>query len=124
MCVANQRCSRCRRKTSARHGETGPTPPLLPNSTRKARLFRVQILTCPRWLGLVGAHFGLTPKRYQSGETDVVGGITRVGDASVRVALHEAVNVLLTRGARFSSLKHWVREVAKRRGARHHLLSA
>src|SRR3954469_3764725 len=45
MCVANQRCSRCRRKTSARHGETGPTPPLLPNSTRKARLFRVQILT-------------------------------------------------------------------------------
>src|SRR5215212_8378035 len=30
----------------------------------------------------VGAHFGLTPKRYQSGETDVVGGITRVGDAS------------------------------------------
>src|SRR4051794_21598975 len=45
MCVANQRCSRCRRKTSARHGETGPTPPLLPNSTRKARLFRVQILS-------------------------------------------------------------------------------
>src|SRR4051794_31492343 len=44
MCMANQRCSRCRRKTSARHGETGPTPPLLPNSTRKARLFRVQIL--------------------------------------------------------------------------------
>jgi len=66
----------------------------------------------------VGAHFGLTPKRYQSGETDVVGGITRVGDASVRVALYEAANVLLTRGARFSSLKRWAMEVAKRRGAR------
>jgi transposase len=65
----------------------------------------------------VGAHFGLTPKRYQSGETDVVGGITRVGDASVRVALYEAANVLLTRGARFSSLKRWAVEVAKRRGA-------
>jgi transposase len=66
----------------------------------------------------VGAHFGLTPKRYQSGETDVVGGITRAGDASVRVALYEAANVLLTRGARVSSLKRWAVEVAKRRGAR------
>ena len=44
MCATNQRRSRCRRKTSARHGETGPTPPLVPNPTRKARLFRVQIL--------------------------------------------------------------------------------
>ncbi len=66
----------------------------------------------------VGAHFGLTPRRYQSGETDVVGGITRVGDASVRAALYEAANVLLTRGTRFSSLKRWAVEVAKRRGAR------
>src|SRR3712207_4260688 len=66
----------------------------------------------------VGAHFGLTPKRCQSGETDVVGGITRAGDASVRVPLYEAANVLLTRGTRFSSLKRWAVEVAKRRGAR------
>jgi transposase len=35
----------------------------------------------------VGAFFGLTPTRYQSGETDLTGGITRVGDASVRTAL-------------------------------------
>ena len=66
----------------------------------------------------VGAHFGLTPRRHQSGETDVAGGITRVGDASVRVALYEAANVLLTRVTRFSSLKRWAVEVAKRRGAR------
>ena len=39
----------------------------------------------------VGAFFGLTPTRYQSGETDVAGGITRVGDASVRTAPHDAV---------------------------------
>ena len=32
----------------------------------------------------VGAHFGLTPKRYQSGEADVSGGISKVGDAMVR----------------------------------------
>src|SRR5690242_19452848 len=47
MCAANRRRSRCRRKTSARHEETGPTPPLVLNPARKARLFRVQILTRP-----------------------------------------------------------------------------
>lgn len=66
----------------------------------------------------VGAFFGLTPKRYQSGETDVTGGITRVGDASVRSALHDAANVLLSRVTRFSTLKRWAVEVAKRRGMR------
>ena len=66
----------------------------------------------------VGAHLGLTPKRYQSGETDVTGGITRVGDASVRSALHDAANALLTRGTRFSTLKRWAVDVAKRRGMR------
>src|SRR5215217_3762479 len=55
----------------------------------------------------VGAHFGLTPKRYQSGETDVTGGISKVGDATVRTALYEAANVMLTRAGRFSSLKRW-----------------
>ena len=66
----------------------------------------------------VGAHFGLTPKRYQSGETDVTGGISKAGDAMVRAALYEAANVMLTRAGRFSTLKRWALEVAKRRGAR------
>jgi len=66
----------------------------------------------------VGAFFGLTPRRYQSGETDVTGGITRVGDASVRTALHDAANALLTRAARFSTLERWALDVAKRRGMR------
>jgi len=66
----------------------------------------------------VGAFFGLTPKRYQSGETDVSGHITRVGDAAVRTALHDAANVLLSRVTRFSTLKRWAVEVAKRRGMR------
>src|ERR671939_1997644 len=64
----------------------------------------------------VGAHFGLTPKRYQSGETDVAGGISKVGDAMVRTALYEAANAMLTRTARVSALKRWALEVAKRRG--------
>ncbi len=66
----------------------------------------------------VGAHFGLTPKRCQSGETDVTGGISKVGDAMVRTALYEAANVMLTRAGKFSTLKRWALEVAKRRGVR------
>ena len=64
----------------------------------------------------VGAHFGLTPKRYQSGETDVIGGISKVGDAMVRTALYEAANAVLSRATRFSTLKRWAMDVAKRRG--------
>jgi transposase len=66
----------------------------------------------------VGAHFGLTPKKYQSGETDVTGGISKVGDAMVRTALYEAANVLLTRTGKFSSLKRWALDVSQRRGMR------
>ncbi len=66
----------------------------------------------------VGAHFGLTPKKYQSGETDVTGGISKVGDAMVRTALYEAANVMLTRAGKFSTLKRWALEVAQRRGMR------
>lgn len=66
----------------------------------------------------VGALFGLTPKKYQSGETDVTGGITRVGDEIVRTALYEAANVLLSRATRFSVLKRWAMDVMKRRGTK------
>ena len=66
----------------------------------------------------LGAHFGLTPKRYQSGETDVTGGISKAGDAAVRATLYEAANVMLTRAGRFSTLKRWALEVAERRGVR------
>jgi transposase len=63
-----------------------------------------------------GALFGLTPRKYQSGERDVTGCITRVGDEMVRTALYEAANALLLRVQRFSTLKRWAMEVAKRRG--------
>src|SRR6185436_3391020 len=66
----------------------------------------------------VGALFGLTPKKYQSGEKDVTGGITRTGDEMVRTALYEAANVLLSRIARFSKLKRWGMDVARRRGSK------
>ena len=67
----------------------------------------------------VGPHFGLTPKKYQSGETDITGHISKIGDASVRTALYEAANIILTRPIRgCSSLKSWGMRVAKRAGMR------
>src|SRR5207247_6361418 len=65
-----------------------------------------------------GALFGLRPKKYQWGEKDVTGGITRTGDEMVRTALYEAANVLLSRITRFSKLKRWGMDVAKRRGSK------
>lgn len=67
---------------------------------------------------LLGAHFGLTPRRYASGETDYSGGITRCGDRMVRSLLCEAANVLLTRVQRWSWLKRWGVDIARRRGQR------
>jgi transposase len=64
----------------------------------------------------VGAHLGLTPKRYQSGETDVQGGISRCGDELARTALYEAAHSLLVRSRRWSALRAWGMQVAKRRG--------
>ena len=76
----------------------------------------------------VGAHFGLTPKKYQSGETDVTGRISKVGDHGVRTALYEAANVILTRPVKGWALKGWALKdwalkdwalgVAKRAGMR------
>jgi len=63
-----------------------------------------------------GALFGLTPRKYQSGETDVTGAVSCVGDTKVRTALYEAANILLSRVKRFSALKRWGMDVAKRRG--------
>lgn len=58
----------------------------------------------------------LTPRKYQSGETNVTGAVSRVGDAMVRTALYEGAHILLTRAVRFSALKRWALEVARRRG--------
>jgi transposase len=64
-----------------------------------------------------GAHFGLTPKKYQSGETDYTGRISKIGDASVRTALYEAAHVMLTRPVNgCSQLKSWAMRIAKRAG--------
>ncbi len=64
-----------------------------------------------------GAHFGLTPKRYQSGETDRSGRISKIGDASVREALYQAAHVMLTKPVKgCSQLKSWAMRIARRAG--------
>ena len=64
-----------------------------------------------------GSHFGLTPRKYQSGETDVTGRISKIGDASVRTALYEAAHIMLTKPIKgCSQLKSWAMRIAKRAG--------
>lgn len=64
----------------------------------------------------VGAHFGLTPRKYASGEIDRNGSITKCGDSLARQALYQAALTLLTRAGRWSPLKAWGVALAKRRG--------
>jgi transposase len=64
----------------------------------------------------VGAHFGMTPKKYQSGETDYTGRISKIGDKEVRTALFEAAHVILTKSVKGSALKSWAMRLAKRAG--------
>ena len=64
----------------------------------------------------VGAHFGLTPRAFSSGETDYTGRISRCGDALMRSTLYEAAHTLLTHTKRWCSLKAWGIRVAQRRG--------
>jgi len=66
----------------------------------------------------VAAHFGLTPRRFQSGESDNPGHISRAGDADVRSALYVAAHSLLTRNEQWSALKAWGTRLAKMRGHR------
>jgi transposase len=64
----------------------------------------------------VGAHFGMTPKKYQSGETDYTGRISKIGDKGVRTGLFESAHIVLTRPVKGSALKSWAMRLAKRVG--------
>jgi transposase len=65
----------------------------------------------------VGAYLGITPKRYQSGEVDQAGRISKCGDGFARTCLYEAAGVLLTRVDRWSPLKAWGVRLMQRVGA-------
>ncbi len=66
----------------------------------------------------VAAYFGMTPRRYQSGEIDRAGRISKCGDGMVRGLLFEAAKVLLSRTARPSALKSWGEALAARTGGK------
>lgn len=67
---------------------------------------------------IVGAYFGLTPKRHQSGETDRQGAISKMGDAAVRRCLYEAAHILLTKYRGKTAIKAWGEKLLKKKG--HH----
>jgi transposase len=64
----------------------------------------------------VGAVFGLTPSKYQSGQNDRTGGISRCGDEMMRMMLYEAAQSMLVRSAKWSWLKAWAMKIARHRG--------
>lgn len=64
----------------------------------------------------VGAHFGMTPRRFQSGEVDYAGRISRCGDRDVRQSLYDAAGSLLRRCQKHSVLRAWGLRLAKRIG--------
>jgi transposase len=64
----------------------------------------------------LGAVFGLTPAKYQSGEINRTGAISKCGDEMMRVMLYEAAHIMLVRSAKWSWLKAWAMQIAKRRG--------
>jgi len=66
----------------------------------------------------VAAHFGLTPRRFQSGELDNPGHISRAGDADVRSALYIAAHSLVIRSDKWTYLKAWGVRLSKTKGHR------
>jgi transposase len=62
----------------------------------------------------IGPYFGLVPRRYQSGEVDYTGSISKCGDRRLRTLLYEAANVMLTRYKGPLKLKDWAFAIAKR----------
>ena len=62
------------------------------------------------------AVFGLTPSKYQSGEINRTGAISKCGDEMMRVMLYEAAQSMLVHSARWSWLKAWAMKIARHRG--------
>jgi len=60
--------------------------------------------------------FGLTPSKYQSGEKDRTGAISRCEDEMMRMMLYEAAQSMLVRSTKWSWLKSWAMKVARHRG--------
>jgi transposase len=71
----------------------------------------------------VGAVFGLTCSRDQSGERDRPGAISRCGDEMMRTMLYEAAQSMLVRSTRWSWLKAWAMKIARHRGMKRAIIA-
>ena len=69
-------------------------------------------------LRTVAAHFGLTPRSYQSGEMASLGRTSKAGDGGVRAALNSAANAMMKRSIAGSDIKSWGLGLMKRKGRR------
>lgn len=70
----------------------------------------------------VGAFLGLTPKKYQSGEVDRNGGISKHGSRQTRSLLYEAASCLLSRHGTETTLAKWANSLRQRMGYKKQLL--
>jgi transposase len=66
----------------------------------------------------IGAYLGLTPRRYQSGDVDCSGHISKCGDGLLRAYLFQAANAILTRKVTDSALRRWGQALVMRIGLR------
>jgi transposase len=64
----------------------------------------------------VGAYLGLTPRRYQSGEVDRTGRVSKCGDSMLRALLFEAAHALITRVRHRSALRSWGMALSRKTG--------
>src|SRR6266480_7552226 len=88
-----------------------------------ALTYRVDVPARFRNSKAVGAVFGLTPAKDQSGERDRSGAISRCGDEMMRVMLYEAAQIMLLRSAKWSWLKAWAMQIARRRGMKNAIVA-
>ncbi len=66
----------------------------------------------------VAAHFGLTPRRYQSSETDDPGRVSKAGDRDLPATLYAAANTMMMRSVASSEVKSWGLRLMRRKGRR------
>lgn len=84
--------------------------------TSLAFISTIDVPACFRNSRAVGPVLGLTPVLHQSGESNRVGRVSLCGDGMMRALLYEAAQVMLSRVKKWSWLKTWAMNVAKRRG--------
>jgi transposase len=104
---------------SARRSELGRRLMTIPRIGPVTTLAYIATMDDPSRFGTskaLGAHLGLTPRVYQSGEIDRSGQISKCGDRMLRHLLYEAASALMTRTRKWSRLRAWGISVAKRRG--------